>query len=637
MRRSLFAQMFFCVPVLLIACSSPNATPDASDVGADAVMDVVPVCHTDIDCTDHVFCNGAERCMPGAVGANAMGCLPPSAPACTSGQTCNEAMMRCETGCGATPDADHDGHRSIACGGDDCDDNDANRFPGNAEVCTTTMATGGDGGTLLMRVDPTHDEDCDPTTFANAASHDGDHDGDGYVDHACCNTDRSGMTLCGTDCQDLAEVMGMPASMMTIVAPGDIHPMESEVCDGVDNNCNGVVDEGATLNFYPDCDGDGFGDRTATPMPGCRAQQFATCMGHAPVTDHTDCNDAIASINPGTPEVCDVAMVDENCNGMRNEGCTCVMDVPCGSTLPGCPGGIEPCVAGHLQSCSVTPVILTCYADTDDDGYALPGAASSMACSCPMHTTSRAPSSVVGPGNTTTDCDDSLSPGAAVHPGATEGCNGLDDNCNGRIDDGPSMDCTSGSSVSILTCGIPCSQPCNSATCQHSCQCTLASSTWTWPGDSAVFSHTAPPFGCPGAPDLSGTNWWWYTGAGAECDLEVGPASPALMLPAGDYTASVWLSGNVHGEVLVKDAIASATIGSPSTFLLGPGGNGWVDMGGFNVVSVLFTVTHCTTVWIDVHLFANATGHTTCAIASTNIARNSNIVTNTQDSLVVCP
>jgi len=50
---------------------------------------------------------------------------------------------------GAGGDADGDGHSSIACGGDDCDDDDANRFPGNLEIC--------DGDH--------HDEDCDTMSF----------------------------------------------------------------------------------------------------------------------------------------------------------------------------------------------------------------------------------------------------------------------------------------------------------------------------------------------------------------------------------------------------------------------------------------------------------------------------------------
>lgn len=123
-----------------------------------------PQCTRDDDCSDGVFCNGVERCMPGATGTDARGCAVARTPACMAGQQCDEASRRCRTECGAR-DADGDGVESMACGGTDCNDNDPNRFPGNREVC-----------------DAGHDEDCDPTTFGNK-----DSDGDRYVDANCYN------------------------------------------------------------------------------------------------------------------------------------------------------------------------------------------------------------------------------------------------------------------------------------------------------------------------------------------------------------------------------------------------------------------------------------------------------------------
>jgi len=114
------------------------------------------LCAADADCDDGQFCTGTEQCMPGATGSNARGCIAAHAPRCTGGMRCDEPLNSCISTClGA--DQDGDGHRSAACGGDDCDDHDRDRFPGNLERC-----------------DSSHDEDCDSMTYG---VRDGDFDG----------------------------------------------------------------------------------------------------------------------------------------------------------------------------------------------------------------------------------------------------------------------------------------------------------------------------------------------------------------------------------------------------------------------------------------------------------------------------
>jgi hypothetical protein len=103
-------------------------------------------CVTDRDCDDHVYCNGAEMCQPGAAGADARGCIaPPIRTPCVAGQICHEETLRCET---IREDRDGDGHSSPGTGGDDCNDADVNEFPGNAEVWDAAD----------------HDEDCNART-----------------------------------------------------------------------------------------------------------------------------------------------------------------------------------------------------------------------------------------------------------------------------------------------------------------------------------------------------------------------------------------------------------------------------------------------------------------------------------------
>lgn len=75
-------------------------------------------------------------------------------------------------------------------------------------------------------------------------------------------------------------------------AEANVNPDIEEVCDGIDNNCDGEIDEGVETTWHPDSDGDGFGD-VATSMEACDAPS-----GH--VEDGTDCNDADAEINPET-------------------------------------------------------------------------------------------------------------------------------------------------------------------------------------------------------------------------------------------------------------------------------------------------------------------------------------------------
>jgi len=78
-------------------------------------------------------------------------------------------------------DADGDGHVNIACGGDDCDDNDAVKFPGNDEIC-----------------DPEgHDEDCNEATAGLF-----DNDRDGYNASGCFQIINGVIISLGEDCDD---------------------------------------------------------------------------------------------------------------------------------------------------------------------------------------------------------------------------------------------------------------------------------------------------------------------------------------------------------------------------------------------------------------------------------------------------
>ncbi len=293
----------------------------------------------------------------------------------------------------------------------DCDDTNPDANPSAAEVCngidddcdgllddadpsldastTTTWYTDADvdgygaGVGLQACVAPAGDvsddtdcNDADPAYHPGAdesnCADPNDYNCDGSVGYA--DADGDGYAAC-QDCND---------------GNGAINPAATEVCDGVDNNCDGLTDDAdpaldatTETTWYTDADNDGYGGSLGTAS--CAAPSGS-------VADSTDCDDANGAINPGATEVCDG--VDNDCDTLVDDA--------------------DPSLDASTAS--------LWYTDSDRDGY---GAGTPVA-------TCVAPADGVADG---TDCDDA---NGAVHPGATEVCNGIDDDCDGAVDDADS-------------------------------------------------------------------------------------------------------------------------------------------------------------------------------------------------------
>ena len=443
-RRARMALALWFLVFASVGCDGDGGSGDAGD-GADGSAER---CTGDTACDDGVFCNGAEQCEPSDEDADARGCVAgATAGLCATTEACDATSDMCVAVDCTDPDLDDDGDDSIACGGGDCDDSDPGRFSGNTEICD----------------DDDVDEDCDPLTFGGR-----DVDSDGYIDAACCNGDA-----CGDDCDD---------------GESSVHPTNSESCDGLDNDCDELTDEGVRTTYYLDRDADSSGD-PAMSMEACGPSGLYTA------TNAGDCDDLVPSVNPGAPEVCDAR--DNDCNpltwavGEDDDG-DGYLNAACGGddcndddalTYPGAP---EPC-NGFDNDCSGDTE------DADGDGYVDPRTA------------------CTGGPYPKTDCED-------THPGVNRGHVTFEEEpyCPGEIEPctasgSRALRCRSSASASC-TSGLPtasydwdCSgtaQP--EAAHVPMCSADCDTPTETMSGDGTVCEDLGYNYACDQGPNYAG-------------------------------------------------------------------------------------------------------------------------------------
>ena len=241
-------------------------------------------------------------------------------------------------------DQDEDGFLSDV----DCDDEDSQVYPGAEEVCDL----------LDNNCNGEVDEGVIKFTFYN----DLDNDGFGNTNDSilsCFLPD--GYVENSLDCDD---------------ENPNMHPEIQEICDSLDNDCNGLIDDGLQMNlYYLDSDNDGYGDENMSVNNCSQPEGY--------VDNDLDCDDSNPEIHPLSDELCD--FTDNNCDGNIDEGFE----------------------------------LFEFYLDQDDDGF---GNIDSVLLSC------KAPDGYI---DNYGDCDDT---NPNINPLADEIYdNDVDENCDGSI------------------------------------------------------------------------------------------------------------------------------------------------------------------------------------------------------------
>ena len=269
----------------------------------------------------------------------------------------------------------------------DATDSDADGFSDCAEALADPACP--EGGLSDATIYPGAPERCDEV----------DNDCDGLTDEGMALEGHGGQALalgaaCGTGaCAGgvvaCDEQGGVRCSTAGLASP------EGGTADGVDDDCNGLTDEGTLTG---DSDGDGFTDEDEEA--GCASEPGAAFD---------------ASIHPGASERCGDG-VDQDCDGLDlpcdpddgdQDGVPADLDCDDDDAMVH-PGAPEQCGDGVDQDCDGLDLPCDPALDGDDDGYLYD-----------------------------VDCDDS---DAQVYPGAPERCNDEDDDCDLIVDDGNPLD-----------------------------------------------------------------------------------------------------------------------------------------------------------------------------------------------------
>ena len=437
----------------------PDTTPTGAAFGEPCEVDSQCASGLCLVMPDRSICT--QACVTDCPAGFA--CAPAMIPTSPSTDTCAPADF-CQDG-----DGDTFG-RGPACAGIDCDDSNARLNTVTAELCDNRdndcdgqadeqVATDGDScdtGLLGVCQNGTltcirGNNNCTPLQAAGTESCNGlDDDCDGETDEdieggvltAECYSGTAGTAGIGVCQYGLRFCAGGTFD----ACDGEVLP-STEICNGFDDDCDGIVDDGFTIAVYfRDNDGDGFGDITDPGLRTCnRPANSAIVTG--------DCNDSNPDIKPSATEIpgddidanCDgneLCFADFDDDGVRTSTATpvatsnCILAGYANAAMPGgdCddtrpsvfPGATETVADGRDSDCDGGEL---CFADADADGYRSDATVASANLSC---ADAGEASSAVPLG----DCDDNNS---SRHPGVSDTCDEVDNDCDGLTDEDVSV------------------------------------------------------------------------------------------------------------------------------------------------------------------------------------------------------
>jgi hypothetical protein len=407
-------------------CETALTTRCSTDPGGSQDQSVLESCDgLDNDCNglaDNGFGIGTACTAPGVCGAGVRECATAATTRCSTGpggsqdrsvpercdaldndcdvsvdedyrvgQSCDgtgacgtgvyECVDAATSACSTNPGRSQDQSVTETCNGidDDCNGTVDNGF-GIGGVCDGVGACGAGNrecaGPLATRCSTDRGGSRDESRVEQCNGVDDDCDGaldNGFGVGGACD----GVGACGAG---VVECRNTTSTRCSTDVGGSASQVVPEVCDNLDNDCDGTVDDGVCVCDSRDPDADGFsecagdcdvGDGQVFPgaIERCNGRDddcdaltdegydndgdtYTTCPGQDPAV--VDCNDTNPAVHPGASEVCG-NNVDDDCNGYVDETCACSPTDPDGDGFSQCEGDCAPADAnvnpGEAEVC----------------------------------------------------------------------------------------------------------------------------------------------------------------------------------------------------------------------------------------------------------------------------------------------